>query len=131
MKTYAKAFVHLVGAILVAVLPLLTTNSPMGATEWMNVALVGIGAAVVWNTTNYPGWPYGKVIGSALTTALTAVNSLVEQHGLTQAAIMQIILAGVVTIAVGFIPNDTSQPVDQRSNMNPEGRHAAPDPNPE
>jgi hypothetical protein len=130
VKTYLKAFVHLVGAILVAVLPLLTTTTPMGATEWMNVAIVAVGAAGVWNAANYPQWPWGKVIASGLTTALTAINTLVQHDAFSRPALMQIILACVVTIAVGVFPNDTTVPVDQTSNMNPEGRHAAPDVNP-
>jgi hypothetical protein len=130
VKTYLKAFVHLVGAILVAVLPLLTSTEPMGPTEWVNVALVAVGAAAVWNAANFPQWPYGKVIASGLTTALTAVNTLIQHDAFSRPALVQIILACVVTIAVGFVPNDTPTVVDQTSNMNPEGRHAAPDVNP-
>jgi hypothetical protein len=120
-KLYAKAAVQLVGAVLVGVMPLLSTDTPLGASEWVNVALVGVGAAVVWNTQNHPDWPYGKLIGSALMTALTTLNSLLSD-GLTRAEIMQCVLALVVTIAVGGFPNAAKEVQIPVSNMNPEGK---------
>jgi fluoride ion exporter CrcB/FEX len=121
LKVYAKAGVQLQGAVLVAVLPLLSTDTPLGASEWVNVALVAVGAAVVWNTQNHPDWPYGKLIGSALVTALTTLNSFLSD-GLTRAEIMQIVLALVVTIAVGGFPNAAKEVEMPVSNMNPEGK---------
>jgi hypothetical protein len=120
LKTYTKTGVQLLGAVLVAILPFLTGNAPMGAAEWMNVASVGLGAAVVWNTTNHPEWPYGKLIGSALITALTTLSPIVS-HGITRPEIMQIVIALITTILVGTIPNAPTASLIPISNMNPEG----------
>lgn len=124
LKVYAKAGVQLIGAVLVAVFPLLSTGTQLDASEWVNVALIGVGAAVVWNTQNHPEWPYGKLIGSALMTALTTLNSFLSD-GLTRAEIMQVIIGLVVTIAVAGFPNAAKEVEMPVSNMNPEGKSVA------
>jgi hypothetical protein len=120
LKIYAKAGVQLAGAVLVAVLPLLSSTNVFNSTEAVNIAIVGVGAAVVWNTTNHPDWRYGKLVGSALITGLTALNSFMVYGVVTQAEIMQIVLAFVTTICVGLVPNSTPTPEVLQSNMNPE-----------
>lgn len=120
-RTYTKAIAQLLGAVIVAVLPLLADISQFGPSEWVNVALVAVGSAVVWNTANHPDWPYGKLIGSALITALTTLNSFLTGGGVTTVELLQIVLALITTLVVGVIPNGQTQPVVTQSNMNPEG----------
>lgn len=120
LRTYAKAFAQLGGAVLVAILPLISNGAVLTSSEWVNVSIVGVGAASVWNTTNHPEWPYGKLIGSAIVTALTTLNSYLSS-GLTQVEITQIILALVTTVMVGLVSNTPSSPKIPVSNMNPEG----------
>lgn len=120
IRIYAKAFIQLGGAVLAAILPLISNGVVLSSSEWINVAIVGVGAASVWNTANHPEWPYGKLIGSAIVTALTTLNSFLTS-GLTQPEIMQIVLAFVTTVMVGMVANATPAPVIPVSNMNPEG----------
>lgn len=119
LKGYAKSWTQLLGAVLVAVMPLLSTNGPLTTSEWVNVATVGVGAGVVWNTTNHPEWPYAKLVGSALVTALTTLNSFLSD-GLSNAEIMQMVLALAVTMLVGVVPNTPKEIAIPISNMNPE-----------
>jgi hypothetical protein len=116
MPTSTKAIVQAVGAILVAVLPLLTLG-PLGFSEIINVVVVGIGALVVWNTKNYPGWRYGKLLASVattLTTGLVAIASNYEFGEVSTQQWVQILLALLTTAAVGYFPNAAADTADPR-----------------
>lgn len=121
LKSYAKTIVQLVGAILVAIIPYLTIPQQFGYIEWINVAEVGIGAAIVWNTSNGPDWKYGKAIGSGMITVLTMITSGLGNGTITSANWVQIILSIVVTVGVHQVPNADPAPTIPQSNMNPEG----------
>lgn len=120
LKLWAKALTQLGGSLLIAVLPLLSTGRDLSTSEWVNVAITGVGAAVVWNTQNHPEWPYGKLIGSALIAALTVFNSALSD-GITQPEVIQIILAFVTSVTVAVVPNSNGELKNPQSMMNPEG----------
>ena len=103
----AKAVAQAVGAVLVAVLPYLFAG-PLGFSEWVNVIVVAIGAAVVWNTKNYPNWRYGKALASgatALTTALVAIASHNSFGDVSAQQWWQIVISFLTTAAVYLVPN--------------------------
>jgi hypothetical protein len=103
----AKTIVQAVGAVFVAILPLLFVG-PLGFSEIINVIVVAIGAFVVWNTKNYPNWRYGKVLASgatALTTGLIAIASNSTFGDVSAQQWWQIVLSILTTIAVYFVPN--------------------------
>lgn len=105
--TIAKAVVQAIGAVLVAVLPLLVVG-PLGFSEWINIIVVGIGAFVVYNTKNYPNWRYGKALASAamtLTTGLVALTSYNAFGDVSTQQWWQIVISVFTTVAVYFIPN--------------------------
>ena len=103
----AKAIVQAVGAVVVAVLPLLVVG-PLGFSEIVNIIVVAIGTFLVWNTKNYPNWRYGKALASgatALTTGLVALASNYAFGDVSAQQWWQIAVSIITTVAVYFIPN--------------------------
>ncbi|HJS81911.1 MAG TPA: hypothetical protein VJ742_03660 [Nitrososphaera sp.] len=103
----AKAVVQALGAVLVAVLPLLIVG-PLGFSEIVNVIVVAIGAFIVYNTKNYPNWRYGKALASAataLTTGLVAITSYNSFGDVSPQQWWQIVISILTALAVYFIPN--------------------------
>ena len=103
----AKAVAQAIGAILVAVLPLLVVG-PLGFSEIVNVIVVAIGAFVVYNTKNYPNWRYGKALASAataLTTGLVAIASYNSFGDVSPQQWWQLALSILTSVVVYFVPN--------------------------
>ena len=103
----AKAITQAVGAVLVAVLPLLFVG-PFGFSEIVNVIVVGIGAFVVWNTKNYPYWQYGKVLASAAATLTTGLVAIASNYSFGDVSVqqwVQVALSVITTVAVYLVRN--------------------------
>lgn len=103
----AKTIVQAVGAVAVAVLPLLFVG-PLGFSEIVNVIVIGVGAFIVWNTKNYPNWRYAKLLASAaatLTTGLVAIASSYAFGDVSTQQWVQLALSVVTSFAVYYIPN--------------------------
>lgn len=103
----AKTIAQAVGAVLVAVLPLLVVG-PLGFSEIVNIIVVAIGAYVVWNTKNYPNWRYGKALASGAVTLTTVLVDLASHYAFGDVSAQQwwqLILAILTTVAVFFVPN--------------------------
>jgi len=103
----AKTAVQAVGAIAVAVLPLLFVG-PLGFSEIVNVIIVAIGAFVVWNTKNYPNWHYGKLLASAAATLTTGLVAIASNYSFGDVSVqqwVQLALAVVTTVVVYVVPN--------------------------
>lgn len=106
----AKAIAQAVGAILVAILPLLFVG-PLGFSEIINVIVVAVGAFLVWNTKNYPNWRYGKLLASGaatLTTGLVAIASNYEFGDVSHQQWWQLAVSVLTTLLVGWVPNSPS-----------------------
>lgn len=103
----AKTIAQAIGAILIAILPLLVVG-PLGFSETVNIIVVAIGAFVVWNTKNYPNWRYGKVLASGAATLATALVNLASHYAFGDVSAQQwwqLVLSILTTIAVYFVPN--------------------------
>jgi len=103
----AKAIVQAIGAVLVAVLPLLVVG-PLGFSEIVNVIVVAIGAFLVWNTKNYPNWRYGKLLASVaatVTTGLVAIASDYEFGDVSTQQWWQLGISIITSALVYWIPN--------------------------
>src|SRR4051812_45396892 len=103
----AKTVVQAVGAVAVAVLPLLFVG-PLGFSEIVNVIVVAVGAFLVWNTKNYPNWRYAKLLASAataLTTGLVAIASEYAFGDVSPQQWVQLALSVVTSFAVYYIRN--------------------------
>lgn len=108
--TIVKTIAQAVGAILVAVLPLLFVG-PLGFSEIVNVIVVAVGAFIVWNTKNYPNWRYGKLLASAaatLTTGLVAIASNYTFGDVSNQQWLQLVTSVVTSVAVYYLPNSPS-----------------------
>jgi len=103
----AKAAAQAVGAVLVAVLPLLFVG-PLGFSEIVNVIVVAIGAFVVWNTKNYPNWRYGKLLASGAATLTTALVAIASNYSFGDVSVqqwVQLALSVITTVVVYVVPN--------------------------
>lgn len=98
MKQYSKLAVQVAGTVLAALLPLVTKGS-LGATEWLNVAIIGVGACAVFTGPNVAGAKYTKVVLSGLTAALTVLASAIV-GGVDAAEGIQIVLAVLSAVGV-------------------------------
>jgi hypothetical protein len=108
-----KAAGQLLAAMVIAVLPLVTSAAPATPTEWINTVLVALGAGTVYIAQNQPDggvWHYTKTIMSALTAAgVVAVSALTD--GITATEWYQIAAAAVAVVAVYLVPNDATAPL--------------------
>lgn len=103
----AKAVAQAIGAVLVAVLPLLVVG-PLGFSEIVNIIVVAVGAFLVWNTKNYPNWRYGKLLASAATTVTTALVALASHNEFGDVSAQQwwqLVISILTSVAVYFVPN--------------------------
>ena len=101
--TVVKAIVALLGAILAAILPALTTG-PLDASAWVNIVILAAGTAMVYNAANVPGWDYAKLV-AAVVSAVAVVLSSALSGGISPAEIVQMIVAGIAALGVGVLPN--------------------------
>lgn len=103
----AKTIVQAVGAVLVAVLPLLFVG-PLGFSEIVNVIVVAVGAFLVWNAKNYPNWRYAKLLASGAATLTAGLVTIASSYGFRDVSTqqwVQLALSVVTSFAVYYIPN--------------------------
>lgn len=98
-----KAVIQAAATVLAAVVPAFAAG-PLDAVGWFNVIVLAMGAVMVYNAANIPGWDYAKLIASAVSAVVVLLISVWE-GGLTTAEIMQLVLAFLGAIGVGAIPN--------------------------
>jgi hypothetical protein len=104
MSRYAKFFAIVVATVLSAVSAALLGDSVISPTEWVNVAIAGVGALGVFAAPNIPGSAYTKAVLAVLTAALTVLVSAIV-GGITYEEWIQIILAALGAIGVYAVPN--------------------------
>jgi hypothetical protein len=101
---YSKALGMVVATVLSAVVPMLTAGT-LTAENWINVALVGIGAvsvAIVPNLTAGIG-KYAKAAVAVASAVLTLLVSLLP-GGLSTAEILQLVIAALGAVGVMALP---------------------------
>lgn len=101
--TYAKALAALLATILSGVVAAMT-DGHVTTSEWINVAIAGVGVAAVWAGPNVPGARYTKAILAVLTAALTFLASAISD-GVTTAEWLQVALAALAALGVWATPN--------------------------
>lgn len=99
--TNLKAWGQLAVAILAAVYAALTDGG-VDQQEWIVVAGTGVGAFVVWVVPNLDEGvgKYAKLFASFATAGLSVLYVVIP-GGLTQAEIIEVVLAGLA--AIGFV----------------------------
>jgi len=105
MKQYAKAIAAVVVTVLAAIAAAMTGDNTISATEWVNVAILAIGACGVFAAPNVPGARYTKAILAVLTAALTVLASAVT-GGVSATELIQIIMAAAGAVGVYAVPNE-------------------------
>lgn len=111
--SFAKSVAAIVATVLSGVLAATTGDGVVDAQEWVNVAILAVGACAVFAAPNVPGAKYTKAVIAALTAALTVLASAIL-GGVDSTDVIQMAVAGLGALGVYGVPNDT---VD--------GRHAA------
>lgn len=104
VKTYWKSIVEVVAAVLAGVAAAKTGDGVVDAQEWVNVAILAVGAAAVFAAPNVPGARYTKAILAVLTAVLTALASHII-GGVTFTELVQIVVAGLGVVGVYAVRN--------------------------
>lgn len=107
MTQYAKFFAAVVATVLTALSAALFGDNTISATEWVNVAIAGVGAAAVFAAPNVPGARYTKTVIAVLTAVLTVLASAIV-GGITVTEWIQIGLAALGAVGVYSVPNQPS-----------------------
>lgn len=106
--TYAKSALAVLVTVLSAIVAAMT-DQHVDVTEWINVAIAGVGAAAVFAAPNVPGAHYTKAILAVLTAVLAALVSFITD-GLAPSELLQLVVIGLGALGVYAVPNrpDTS-----------------------
>jgi hypothetical protein len=104
LKKYAKGIVAALAAVLVALGAAYSGNDHIDATEWVNVAIAGVGAFQVWWAANVNGAPYVKAGIAAATAGLIALQSYIV-GGLSGSDWVQIGIAVLGAVGVVAVKN--------------------------
>lgn len=108
MNQYAKFFAAIVATVLSAIVAAQTGDGVVSNQEWVNVAILGVGAAGVFAAPNVPGSIYTKSILAVLTAVLTLLASQIT-NGLSQTEVIQLVVAALGALGVYAVPNKTAQ----------------------
>jgi hypothetical protein len=104
---YAKAVAAVVTTVLAAIAAALFGDNVISAVEWVNVAILAVGACAVFAAPNVPGAIYTKSILAALTAGLVLLASVIV-GGVTVVEWIQVILAVLGALGVYAVPNSNS-----------------------
>ncbi|MFA7264861.1 MAG: hypothetical protein WC054_00875 [Candidatus Nanopelagicales bacterium] len=101
---YAKLVMQVVVTIAAALVAALAGDNVVDSVEWVNVAIIGVGAAAVFTAPNIPGAKYTKFIVSALAAILTVLASAIV-GGIQTVELIQMLIAAAGAVGVYAIPN--------------------------
>ena len=104
MNKYAKALAAVVVTVLAAVAAALTGDNTISSTEWVNVAILAVGACGVFAAPNVPGARYTKSVLAVFTAGLTVLVSAIV-GGVSPVELIQIVLAAAGAVGVYAVPN--------------------------
>jgi len=104
---YAKALTAVLVTVISAVVAALVGDNNVSATEWVNVAIAGVGACAVFAAPNVPGAAYTKAIIAVLTAVLTLLASYIVD-GISTTELLQLLVAAAGAVGVYAVPNKTA-----------------------
>lgn len=102
-RKFGVMILAVVGAVVAALVPALGDNV-VSANEWLNVTVIGAGAASIFAASNVPGARYTKTLLAVITACATLAASLITD-GLTQAEVAQLVVAALAAAGVYRVPN--------------------------
>jgi drug/metabolite transporter (DMT)-like permease len=100
---YSKAVASIAATVLAAVVAALTGDQNVDPSEWLNVLLLGTGAAAVLTAPNVPGAKYTKVLLAVVTAVAAAAASLILD-GISTTDLLQLVLAALGAVGVYAAP---------------------------
>lgn len=117
---YGKFFAQVVAAVLAAVVAALNGADHPGASDWVNCAIVSLGAIAVLGAGNLPEgvWRYAKLLVSTATAVAVLLQSVLTD-GISSAEWIQLGLAALGALGVYGSPAPVVYNAEQV------GRHAA------
>lgn len=104
MTKYSKFVAAVVATVLAACTAALVGDNVISPQEWVNVAILGVGACAVFAAPNVPGAAYTKSVIAVLSAVLTVLASVIV-GGVGTAEVIQMILAGLGAVGVYAVPN--------------------------
>lgn len=107
MSKYSKFIAVVIATVLSAVSAALLGDNVISPQEWVNVAILGVGAAGVFAAPNVPGAAYTKSVLAVLAAVLTVLASVIV-GGVGTAEIIQMVLAGLAALGVYAVPNKSN-----------------------
>lgn len=107
MGKYTKFVAIVIATVLSGVLTALTGDSVISPTEWVNIAILGVGALGVFAAPNVPGAAYTKSILAVLAAVLTVLTSAIV-GGISTTELVQIGVAALGALGVYALPNEPS-----------------------
>ncbi len=113
MRNYLRFAAEVAVTVLAALVPLIRDGWRLDPQEWLNVAIVGLGAVSVLGAGDLPSgvWRWTKPAVAALTAALVAAASY-WTGGFTPDEWVQIGLAAVGVLGGAALPGPKVLPVD-------------------
>ncbi len=101
-----KALMQVLAAVLMALAPLVTGDHHLSASEWINLLLVGMGAATVYIAANLPTgpWQLTKTIMSGIQAGAVVLVSALSDGGLSSTEWFQCGIAVLSVWAVYQVP---------------------------
>jgi hypothetical protein len=102
MQKYLKMVAAVVATVVSAIYPALTGG--IDATEWVNIAIVGVFACGIFTAPNVPGARYTKSVLAVLGAVLTVLASAIV-GGIDQTELAQIVIAALGALGVYRLKN--------------------------
>lgn len=102
--TYAKACAAVLATILAGVVGALTGDNVISPVEWINVAILAVGALAVFAAPNVPGASITKAVLAVLSAVLVLLVNLIVD-GVTVSEWLQLGVAALGALGVYAIPN--------------------------
>lgn len=105
MGKYTKSILAVVATVVAGLVAALSGDNTISSTEWVNVAILGVGACAVFAAPNVPGANYTKSVIAVLTAVLTVLASAIV-GGLSVTELLQIATAALGAVGVYAFPNE-------------------------
>jgi hypothetical protein len=102
---YMKFLAQVTVTVLAALVPLLNGTAHPTGSDWVNVAIIGLGAVAVLGAGNLPAgvWKYTKTLVSAATAVAVLLQSAITD-GISSAEWLQLALAALGALGVVAAP---------------------------
>ena len=112
---YAKALAAVAATVLSGIVAAMAGGHVITPTEWVNIAIAGIGACGVFAAPNVSGAMYTKAIIAILTAVLTFISTVVggcvtfSSCHIPTADWLQVAVIALGAIGIFAVPNKTTE----------------------